>query len=72
MLYDFPIPKVRYVSFLEAILVTRLKEGCGCEILSHRIHGTGILYIYLHFHCISHKHQPNVGEYIPYMDPYGI
>ena len=42
MLYDFPIPKVGYVSFPEGILVIRLKEGCGCEILSHRIHGTGI------------------------------
>ena len=42
-----------------------MDQWVGCNLLSHRIHGTGI-YTYIY-----HKNQPNVGKYTSPMDPMG-
>ena len=53
-----------------ASVEVRLRMYCVCSY-TNMIHVWNIIYMYLHFPVIYHKHQPNVGEYIPCMDPMG-
>ena len=37
--------------------------------VTHSIHG---IYMYIYIPTFYHKNQPNVGKYIPYMDPFQV